>query len=1187
MLLAGLGLLGAVAATGRATENVTSTPFNPRSGPAGKTMFTALPASRTGLVTVNRYDDPRMFGALYREFLDGAIGTGVAVGDYDGDGKPDIFIVNKVGSGRLYRNLGDFHFVDVTRQAGLEDDSGAWKEGATFVDVNNDGRLDLYVCRFNAPNRLYINQGNGTFKEEAHRYGLDVVDACGMACFADYDRDGWLDVYIQTNLRNAASSPLGQRDYLYHNNGNGTFTNVTDAAGILAQPTQGHSATWWDYNEDGWPDLYVANDFETPDFLYRNNRDGTFTNVIDRVLPHMPYSSMGSDEGDVDNDGHIDLLAVDMAGTTREFTQRGLATSRARFDPQRNERMNAAIQLYYNALYLNTGASRCLEAAHLAGIAGTNWTWSPRFEDLNNDGRLDLFVTNGMVRELNNEDLVAKQMTALDLGQRILVMKNSPVLNQANLAYENLGHLRFKDVGREWGLDQVGVSFGAAFGDFDGDGDMDLVYVNYQGQPTILRNDGQTGNSVIIALRGTASNRFGVGARVEATTKAGTQVRELVLARGYLSQSEPVLHFGFGDDHEIRRLRIFWPSGRTQTLEDLPTGRKYTITEPGGPAASQPQPWPISRPRATQFEDVSRAVDLAVAQREEKLEGTVAQPLLPRRFNRRGPGIAVGDLKGDGVAQIVLGATSVDGAKILAREGSSYRSLAIGAIGAVPDIDDGPPLIFDANGDGTNDLLFTAGGAAIPAGDPDYQPRLWLNHGRGGFDPAPPGFLPSERISVGAAVAADFDHDGRLDLFLGGRLLPGDYPAAPASALLMQRDGRLVDETDRLAPGLRKVGLVTSALATDVDGDGWVDLVVATEWGGVHFFRNEQGHGFVDESAQWGFDTAGSGFWTSIAAGDFNHDGHLDYAVGNLGLNTEYTASRRYPLRLFVHDFAGSGQPQLVEALDVDGSLLPVASRDELAAAIPGVLRRYPSDDRYAAATLDQILGKEALAKARVWQVGELRSGVLLSQPAGGYQFVPLPRYAQIAPVQGMVAADFNGDGNCDLLLVTNEYSPIPAIGPWDSGLGWQQLGDGDGGFTPVPAEQSGWLVPGDAKALALVDLDGDGRPDAMLSRNNQSTMAFRDTGSDASLPIAVRLHGRGGNPDAIGARIALVSGDRTLQVRELHAGGGFASQSTTTAFFSVPPGLAAGAEFDIRWPRGATTKVACPQKGGYLNVNE
>ncbi|MFY9925406.1 MAG: CRTAC1 family protein, partial [Opitutaceae bacterium] len=568
-------------------------PLAPRSGLRGKTLFTIIPPEESGLRTENAYDDPAIWGRLSREFDLGAVGTGVAIGDYDNDGLPDIFVVSKTGSCRLFHNLGNWKFEDVTEKAGVGDHGAAakiWKQGATFVDVNNDGLLDIYVCRFNAPNLLYINQGDGTFKEEAHAYGLDVTDGSVMAYFYDYDRDGWLDVFIQTNVLDAAAHPEGQRNYLFHNNRNGTFTDVTDRSGIAPVRAHGNSAVWWDFDGDGWPDLYVANDFAVPDALYHNNRDGTFTDVIARVMPHSPYSSMGSDLGDVNNDGRLGLLVADMAEPGHVEDQRAMAESKARMRVP-DEGSNEVRQFPSSALFLNTGTGRSLEAAHLAGLDATGWTWAPLWEDLDNDGRADLFVTNGMYREIHNQDMISRRAMAGSPLAREQIVRSSPVFAETHQAFRNLGGLSFENVSSAWGLDQNGVSFGAALGDLNGDGNMDLVYSNYQGGVTLLRNGSDTGHRIICALRGTRSNRFGVGAKVTLESAAGVQVRTLTLGRGFMSSSEPIVHFGMGEDALVRRLTVEWPSGAVQTFENLPADRRFIVTEPSVPAAA-PAPAP-------------------------------------------------------------------------------------------------------------------------------------------------------------------------------------------------------------------------------------------------------------------------------------------------------------------------------------------------------------------------------------------------------------------------------------------------------------------------------------------------------------------------------------------------------------------------------------------------------------------
>ncbi|HWA88373.1 MAG TPA: FG-GAP-like repeat-containing protein [Opitutus sp.] len=1156
---------------------IVAAPLAPRSGPRGATMFVVLPPEQTGVRTENNYDDPAMWGRHYREIELGAIGTGVTIGDYDGDGRPDLFIVSKTGSCRLFRNLGGFHFEDVTAKAGVGDAGDAariWKDGATFVDVNNDGRLDIYVCRFDAPNLLYINQGDGTFKEEAHAYGLDVKDASAMAAFCDYDRDGWLDVFIQTNILDSSAHPDGQRDYLFHNNGDGTFTNVTDRAGVAPHPTHGNSATWWDFDGDGWPDLYVANDFDEPDALFRNNHDGTFTDVIARVVPHVPYSSMGSDLGDIDNDGRIDFSVADMAATNHVADQRTMAETRARLaDPLPGS--HTVVQFPRNAVFLNTGLGRCLEAAQLAGLDATNWTWSLRWEDLDNDGRLDLYATNGMFREIHNVDLLARRMSAENPAMSVRLVKSSPVFAQTNLAFRNRGNLQFENVATAWGLDQKGVSFGAAFGDLDGDGDLDLLYSNYQAGATLLRNDSDTGHRVIIALRGTRSNRFGIGAKVRLESAAGVQVRELTLARGYMSSSEPIVHFGLGDDAIIRRLTVSWPSGATQTFEHLPTDRRFTITEPATPAAAATTD--AAPARRGEFEEISHALHLDWTAREDEVNEMANQPLLPRRFNRRGPALAVGDLDGSGRDSVCLGGTSRDPLRVLVRDASGgFTPVESPGLTATAAVDDGPLLLFDARGEGKMDLLVTRGGAAQPAGSPDYQPRLWFNDGHGHFAPAPDDALPPLPIDAGAVAAADFDRDGRLDVFIGGRVSPGQYPDAPRSALLVNRGGKFEDVTERLAPALRVVGMVTAALWSDVDQDGWPDLLLTLEWGGVKYFHNRAGQGFDDWTEKSGFATAGTGWWRSIAVGDFNGDGRLDYVVGNAGLNTPYRASPEHPTLLFAGDFGGRDPHELIEAVDEDGGLYPRRSRLELAGVNPAIRIRFPKNDAFAHASLAEIFGQDRLDAATRLAATELRSGVLLSQPDGTYRFEALPRIAQIAPIDGIVAGDFDGDGHADIFAVQNSYAPAPAVGRFDGGLGQLLRGDGRGHFFAVPPAESGLVVPGDAKAVAMLDLDRDGWPDFIVSRNNDSTLAFRNTGAAGRHSIRLELRGGPGNPTALGALVTVEFRDGATTVAEIHAGSGYYSECAPVCFIGYGETNPV-TNIRVRWPNGKTSEHALP----------
>jgi hypothetical protein len=545
--------------------------------------------------------------------------------------------------------------------------------------------------------------------------------------------------------------------------------------------------------------------------------------------------------------------------------------------------------------------------------------------------------------------------------------------------------------------------------------------------------------------------------------------------------------------------------------------------------------------------------------------------------------LAVGNIYGGGHDDVIVGGTTLSPLRIIRYV--APRQFADGDASAFATgngTDDGPVLLFDATGAGSEDILVTKGGDALPSGSQGYEPKLFLNDGHGSFRPAPDDALPSFPVSVGAVTAADFSRNGRLGLFIGGRVLLGQYPLPPRSALWVNRGGRFEDVTDTLAPGLRDVGMVTSALWTDVDGDGWPDLLLTLEWGNVKYFHNNKGNGFEDWTEKAGFASAGTGWWTSIAAADFNGDGRPDYVVGNVGLNTQYHADPAHPALLYYGDFGFNGAPQIVEAYYEGDRLYPWRTRRDLGAAIPLILKRFPRNDAYARATLNEVLGDEKLAAAKRFAATELRSGVFLSQSDGTYRFEPLPRLAQIAPIQGLVAGDFDGDGKADIYAVQNSYAPIPAVGRFDGGLSQLLRGDGHGHFALVPPSESNLLVTGDAKALAVLDFDEDGWPDFLITRNNSTTLAYHNNGLPSRHSLRILLRGVAGNPTAVGARITVELVDGSTQTSEVYAGSGYYSQSSAACFFgysdSNPP-----KQIRVRWPFGITTRYDGPPQSSTL----
>ena len=1088
-------LAGAVVLAADGADYTTS-PLAPRKpAPAGAKLFEILPPEQTGVTVSNVYSDPRMWGDRFRELTLGAVETGLAVADFDRSGMLDIFAVSRNGPCALYRQTAPFKFVNVAAAAGV--DCTQFGQGsvtsATVVDINQDGWPDLYVCRFDAPNLLFVNNGDGTFTERAKEYGLDIKDSCVEATFADYDGDGYLDCFILTNVLDFSKSPQGRRNYLMRNNGNGTFTDVSKKAGIWGL-SQGHTALWFDANQDGWPDLYIANDFETPDRFYLNNGDGTFTDVVDERLPHVTYFSMAGDSGDLNNDGLIDFMVSDM----RDHTHAGFMTGLEEMGRGlwEMERVPELIPQYmWNAVYLNTGTDRYEEVAHMIGVDATGWTWATRMADLTCSGREDIFLVGGMIRDFTNPDLVDKQNVAPNLNARGAVWKSSPIRREHTLAYQNLGNLKFEDVSEKWGLDRLGVAFGCALVDLDGDGDLDIIYNNFDGPPTVIRNNTTEGHRVIIKLAGRAPNLDAIGAELRIETASGVQVRQIYTERGVVTSEPATVHFGLGSDPVIPKLTIRWPNGQVQVLEDLPADKLLTIKQPDlAPGESvHRRPARVTHPAnpAALFVENAHARGVDFTDGSQPVDEFSRQRLLPRRQGMNGPAIAVADVNGDGVADMFISGTAGQtGVLYFGKPDGSFKAAPDQPWASVKDTDDTGAVFFDANGDGYPDLFIASGGVRHDRGDPALNDRLYLNDGHGRFTLAPAGTLPEDSESTSVTAVADFDGSGRVGLFVGGKVIPGRWPAAPRSFLFRNVGGKFVDVTDEIAPGLRNIGMVTAAVWADIDHDGRPDLVLATEWGPIVYFHNN-GHGFENWTSKAGL-AKRTGWWSALAVADLNGDGRLDLVAGNVGLNTKYHASQEWPAVLFAGDLDGSGKEQLVEAQYEGGKLYPVRGRSKLSYVFSWIPKKFPTFESYAHATVEEIFSADRLAKARRYEATELASGVYVQRRDGTFEFKPLPSVAQIAPINGILVRDLDGDGVADVYCVGNNYGPEPSTGRFDGGVSILLKGDGHGGLIPVPTWQSGLLAAGDARAVTALALSGaKGVPSIAVSQCNGQVLLF------------------------------------------------------------------------------------------------
>lgn len=1073
------------------------------SKPSPKTLFHLLPADKTGIEFANIITETDSFNILTDEYIYN--GGGVAIADFNNDGKQDIFFTGNEVPNRLYLNKGDMRFKDVTDAAKVNV-KGRWNSGVVVVDINDDGWQDLYVTATMKKdsvlrtNMLFVNKGLNTdgiptFDEKAVQFGIADTGYSTTAAFFDYDLDGDLDLYVLTNQQ-LDDSPAAyhekivdgtspNNDRLYRNNGNQTFTNVSQAAGIIYEGF-GLGLAISDFNLDGWPDIYVSNDFISNDILYMNNQDGTFSNKSTGTIDHQSHSSMGNDAADFNNDGLPDIITLDMLPETNS-RKKSTIGNKSYLTYINNEKYGYDYQYVRNMLHQNNGLDGGLpfsEIGQLAGIHQTEWSWSPLFADFDNDGFRDLIITNGFPKDITDKDFSNYRVDVEPYVSMKNLVDSIPVVKIPNYAFKNNGDLTFKDVSKEWGLSHPSFSNGAAFADLDNDGDLDYVINNINEEAFVFENTLISKNTkpdvhyLRVKLTGFPKNPQAIGAKILLHYDSGKMLyAEQEVARGYLSSVEDILHFGLGNAAAGDSLRIIWPNGNSQKLEQVKADQVLTIKyEP-----AQLQPYASKKndiKKPTFFEAASNELHLSFKHQEQDKIDFNLQRTLPHKFTQSGPSIAVGDLNGDHRDDVVIGGSSGFPLTVFTQQASGiFTKSEI----TKPDNnvrEAGGMLLFDADGDRDEDLYFVSGSIEHEPGSKFYQDQLFKNNGKGKFE-LDATALPEIAASGSCVRAADFDGDNDLDLFVGGRVVTARYPF-PAESYLLQNDGgKFTNVTNRLCKDLENLGMITDGLFTDFNADGKIDLMVVGEFMPITFFAND-GQGFKKVTASGIEDF--TGWWNSIATADFDHDGDFDYVVGNLGTNNGYQVTKKFPLKICAKDFDNNGSIDAVLACYIKESLenmdekklYPVHFWDELNSQSPKFRQQFSKYKTYGNTTFDQLLTKEDLKDALTLEANHFESSYIENLGNGKFKITSLPMPVQIAPLNGMVTDDINEDGNMDLVIVGNDYGNEVFVGRYDAMKGVVLLGDGTGKFDVISPMKSGFVIAGDAKGLAKLYRSND-----------------------------------------------------------------------------------------------------------------
>ncbi len=1131
-------------------------------------LFTLVPANKSGIDFQNTITQNDSFNIIDYTYLYN--GSGVGVADFNNDGLQDVFFAGNMVKNRLYINEGDLKFRDISDQSGISQHN-RWCTGVSIVDINSDGYQDIYVSAAdiyygkNGINLLYINNGDLTFTEMASNYGIADTAYSTQGAFFDYDKDGDFDLYVLNNWQNRysqnnarpkvvdGSSP--SNDTFYKNEGMGPdghpiFTNYTKEAGITIEG-HGLGIAISDINLDGWPDVYVANDFLTNDLLYINNQDGTFSNKAGDYTRHQTHNGMGTDVNDFNNDGLPDILVLDMLPETNYRKKTMIA-------PMNYDRFLLNLSYGYESQYVrNTlqlhngldanGDVSYSEIGQLAGVHSTDWSWAPLFADYDHDGLKDLWITNGYRKDVTDLDyIVYLSQNVTFSGEKLSdeeLKKLSSELqsvHKSNFMFRNNGDLTFTDVTEKWGISRPSYSNGAAFADFDNDGDLDLVVNNIDEEAFLYRNnlnpkEDSTKRYFRVNLVGTDQNPQGFGTKVILRANGNKIYHDHSIYRGYKSSVESTIHFGLGNINQVDTLEVYWLDGSVQVLTNLPVNREITISHSDAQQTGDYIDFRHTTTDQAIFKNISQITGLDYVHEETNFIDFKFEPLLPHMFSQAGPAIAVGDINGDDLDDFIVGGSVRKPMHIFLQKSNGQFQQKLFSQDSLSE-NLGLNLI-DVDNDGDLDLYAVSGSVEFYPEHEAFKDHLYLNDGKGNFTRAQ-NSIPEATNSGSCVIAADFDQDGDLDLFVGGKVVPRSYPSSSPAMLLQNNNGRFTNVISQVAPELENAGIINSAIWTDFDNDGWIDLIVVGEWMPVIFFKNEQGK-LKNITAEANM-LKTAGWWNSIIGADFDNDGDIDYVVGNYGLNNEYKPSYEEPLRVYVNDFDQNGKQDAILTYYIQGEEHTVNVRDALFDQMNSFKAKFKDYSSFASSKFEDIFTEQQIESAEKNEVYTFSSSYIENNGDGTFTVKPLPVRAQFAPVYGIQSGDYNQDGFADVLMVGNSYAEESLQGWQDAFDGALFTGNGKGDFNYVPLARSGFKVNTDAKAMAEIQVNNQR---VMIVSSNQGPINLIEN-SLKQYKSLIQLQ----SDDY--AAIITIPGNIKYR-KEFYYGNGYLSQNSRT--FAVP----------------------------------